>query len=383
MIEDQEPRILCVDDEPNVLAGLERVLGFDFDVYTATSGARALATIEEEDEPFAVVMSDMRMPEMNGAELLATVRETSPDSVRILLTGHADMSAAIAAVNEGGIFRFLTKPCPGPQLIQTLEEACEQYRLLRAEQTLLDQTLRGAVRVMTELLSLVNPGAFSRAERVGAMMRKLAEETGAENPWELELAGLLSQTGCVAVPQQILARKEAGESLTEEEEKLYLEHPRLAYDLLRRIPRLERVAAMVLGQSPGALEGLEELNEGDGEVVEAGAQLLGLALELDGAIRDGATLADAVGQLSPERYGARTLATVSRIADARLAAREAQVMVDELSTDMVLAQDVRMKTGVMLVAEGQRVTQAVLSRLTLIAARQGIDEPISVSIQPE
>ena len=103
------PKILCVDDEPAVLEGLKMNLRRRFDVLTATSGAAALEVLERE-EGIAVLMSDMRMPSMDGATLLAKARERWPFVVRLLLTGQADMNSAISAVNEGQIFRFLTKP---------------------------------------------------------------------------------------------------------------------------------------------------------------------------------------------------------------------------------------------------------------------------------
>jgi FixJ family two-component response regulator len=125
-------RILFVDDEQGVLDGYERLLRKDFYVSVARSGLQGLATIEEHG-PFAVVVSDMRMPYMNGAEFLSQVRQRWPDSVRMLLTGYTDLSAAIAAVNEGNIFRFLTKPCAKEVLTDALNIGIVQYHSITAE----------------------------------------------------------------------------------------------------------------------------------------------------------------------------------------------------------------------------------------------------------
>ena len=111
MSEPELPRILCVDDEPNLLAALERNLFGQFDVVTANGGEAGLAAIAE-GPPFAAIVSDMRMPGMDGAAFLAAARARAPDSVRLLLTGQADATSAIAAINQGAIFRFLCKPCP-------------------------------------------------------------------------------------------------------------------------------------------------------------------------------------------------------------------------------------------------------------------------------
>ena len=120
-------RILFVDDEKRVLDGLKRMLHGEFDVETALSGTEGLATIHLFG-PFAIVVSDMRMPGLDGAEFLARVRELSPDTVRMLLTGHKDINCAIAAVNQGQIFRYLGKPCEKDELLKALRLGLDQYR---------------------------------------------------------------------------------------------------------------------------------------------------------------------------------------------------------------------------------------------------------------
>lgn len=128
-------RILFVDDETNVLHAYRRNLRNLFDVHIASDGYEGLKIINE-NEPFAVVISDYRMPEMDGIEFLHKVKEISPDTVRIVLTGYADLQTAIDAINEGNIFRFLTKPIPNDKLIISLNDAIEQYRLITTEKEL-------------------------------------------------------------------------------------------------------------------------------------------------------------------------------------------------------------------------------------------------------
>lgn len=120
--------VLCVDDEPRVLQGLRLNLEPHYRVSTATSGAAALEACQA-DRP-AVIISDLRMPGMDGTDFLSRMRDQNPSAVRILLTGHADVDAAIAAVNQAGVFRFLTKPCRPPMLLGTLEEATAEHRTL-------------------------------------------------------------------------------------------------------------------------------------------------------------------------------------------------------------------------------------------------------------
>jgi DNA-binding NtrC family response regulator len=126
MPEKERPRILLVDDDPRVLDALQRQLRHQFDV-TATSDARGAMRLVVSSGPFAVVVSDLRMPGMDGVSLLFLIRQTAPETVRVLLTGDTDIESAIAAVNQGNIFRFLTKPCPSDILIDVLNASVEQY----------------------------------------------------------------------------------------------------------------------------------------------------------------------------------------------------------------------------------------------------------------
>ena len=141
---DDRERILLVDDDPNVLAGYTRTLRRQLIVETAPGGDAGLAAIAERG-PFAVVVSDMRMPGMDGVQFLSQVRRRAPQTVRMMLTGNADQQTAIEAVNEGHIFRFISKPCPPERLLKNLLAGCHQHRLVTAERELLEQTLQGSV----------------------------------------------------------------------------------------------------------------------------------------------------------------------------------------------------------------------------------------------
>jgi len=132
-------KILLVDDEPAVLEGYKRLLYRDFTIATAPSGEVGLALLREAG-PFSVVVSDMRMPGMNGAEFLAAASQKAPTTTRMLLTGHADLDAAIDAVNRGKIFRFLSKPCPREVLVEAIREGVAQYQAAQAVKDLIEKS---------------------------------------------------------------------------------------------------------------------------------------------------------------------------------------------------------------------------------------------------
>ncbi len=119
-------RILLVDDDPMLLAGLKRQLRREFDVFTAGGAQEAIAVMGDSG-PFSVVISDFRMPGMNGIELLSRVKDLNPDTVRMMLTGSTDLSTAVQAVNEGNIFQFHLKPCPSDTLARAIHDGIGKY----------------------------------------------------------------------------------------------------------------------------------------------------------------------------------------------------------------------------------------------------------------
>jgi response regulator RpfG family c-di-GMP phosphodiesterase len=216
----------------------------------------------------------MRMPEMDGAEFLSRVRERTPDVPRILLTGQSDMAQAIAAVNHGQIFRFLTKPCPAETLLAALRAAVEQQRLVTAERVLLEQTLRGSIKALIDVMSLANPLAFGRALRLKQHAAELVAALGLPGAWHIEVAAMLSQVGCVTLPPATQAKLYHGQVLSAEEMAMAEHLPRLAVQLLENIPRLDSVLAILAAQQSnydgsGNLPGAPR-----GEAIPLGARVL-------------------------------------------------------------------------------------------------------------
>ena len=117
--------VLLVDDEPDILFSLKALLRREFELYTAESGQAALQILAE--HPIHIVMTDQRMPEMTGVELLGRVRIQFPDTIRILFTGYADVNAVVNAINTGGLYRYVTKPWDPDDLIELLHDAASQF----------------------------------------------------------------------------------------------------------------------------------------------------------------------------------------------------------------------------------------------------------------
>ncbi len=173
------------------------------------------------------------------------MRERSPDTIRVMLTGYADLTSAIAAVNQGSVFRFLTKPCETADLTKALVDGIRQYRLVTAERELLEKTLGGAVKLLTDLMALLKPDLAGRNSRIANLAKRLAVILAPGEIANIGLAALLSQIGLLALPDPLVRRICRGRPLPSEQASLGAGHPRVAAELLANIPRLETVAQLV------------------------------------------------------------------------------------------------------------------------------------------
>ncbi|HMJ14235.1 MAG TPA: response regulator [Polyangiaceae bacterium] len=372
--------VLCVDDEPRILEGLQRLLFGKFEVTTASSGEEALSRVTR-GERFDVVLSDMRMPRMTGAVLLAEFLRLAPDTVRVLLTGQSDMDAAIAAVNEGQIFRFLAKPCGQHTLISALENAVAHHRLITAEKVLLEQTLVGSVRALTEVLALAHPEAFGRGPQRYERARAIAERLGVPDPWHVEVACMLATVGYVVLPNDVTAKLNRGEVLDSAEVEMLAQVPAVAERVLAHIPRLESVKDVLDHQHlwlPGA-----ERGQGSRALPPIGARILRALHDFSVAeAREGSPEgALRILQQSAALYGSDVVEALRKECE-NGASRVRSLTLRDLRPGMIFATDVTLESGTLLVSRGQRVTVQLLQRLMNFRARR-IKEPIPCWMPPE
>ncbi|WP_136806395.1 HD domain-containing phosphohydrolase [Desulfosediminicola flagellatus] len=375
-------KVIFVDDEDHILQSMKRQLRKRFEVFTALGGREALE-IMKENGPFAVIVSDMRMPAMDGIQLLSEVKTLYPDTVRMMLTGNADQETAIEAVNKGQIFRFLNKPCPTSTLVTSIALAQRQYRLINAEREVLDKTLKGSIKVLSELLSLANPVAFSSGYRIKGLVSELAKILEFREPWQLEIAALMSQIGCITLPAEILNKLYVGQPLDDEEKEMYRSHPKIGADLLRHIPRLKTVSGIIALQ----LMTMDELNqkcETDEDITEEmaiGAQVLKISIDYDMLIYGGATHKEAVKSLKGRKiYNPDILEHMAGIKLVSEQRKIVSVDVKDIAIGMVAEQNIIAKNGALITPKGQEVTWPVLQGLKNFAKQVGVQEPIRVRL---
>lgn len=366
-------KILFVDDDENILVGIQRQLRKRFPVEGATNGVKGLEMIIQ-NGPFAVVVADMRMPGMDGIQFLTEVKRITPDVTRMMLTGNADLQTAINAVNNGNIFRFLTKPCPSETLIQSLAAGIEQYRLIHAEKDLLEKTLVGSIRMLMEILSVVNPKAFSKSTRVRTSVVHIVEELELEDAWQYEIAATLSQIGWITFPPDLLDKVTTNRTLTENEETLYSKHPLVGRALLEKIPRLEKIALMVEKQrSP--LDDLDFNNlKQKKDIVNLGSQILKVALDFDQFMMTGLSYKEALSKIKdheskymPEVLDA--LSSYATVPEGYEGREYRDVSLDNLDLGMIFAEDLYDLSGEIIISKGEELTYSILTSLYSMSRR--------------
>jgi response regulator RpfG family c-di-GMP phosphodiesterase len=372
-------KILLVDDDDNILEAYRRTLSREFHIDTARGGQEALR-LATETGPYAVVVSDMQMPGIDGVQLLSSIKVRWPDTIRVMLTGNADVQTAIDAINEGRIFRFLTKPCSKEAMAKALTAAQVQYRLVTAEKELLEQTLTGCVQVLTEVLSMVNPAAFGRAERARRYIRYVVAAMKLGDPWQYEVAAMMSQLGCVTLPAETIDAVYVGKQLSSKEQALYEAHPHVAYDLLCKIPRLEPVAWMINFQNQPFLDpgpvGAEKAD------IRKGAEILRLILAYDTLIRNGASRTEAAHTLSREYTDLdpqffQVLVTLDPNAE------EGEVQtcrIGDLVPGMIIQQELRACDGKLLASKGQEITPPLLLKVRNLYSQRALAGQVAVSM---
>jgi CheY-like chemotaxis protein len=335
-------KILCVDDEDSILRGFQLNLRKDFELHLASDGVEGLEVFDKEGG-FALVLSDMRMPRMNGADMLAEIKKRDHEVSTILLTGHTDFDSAMAAVNDGNVFRMLSKPCPPERLIKVLNDGLEQHDLVRSKRILLDQTLRGAVDALAESLSTAKPLFFGRVQRVRRMANELAEKLAIPNAWRVDVASVFSQLAYLALPENVTEDVYYRKDLTKEVKSLLAKFPEDTRNILNKIP------------------GLEEVEKPDG--VRIAASILKVALDFDYYEEQGYNRSLIVNTLKEREKDYDPKVTKS-LSDLIVIAAETsslqEISIEDIDIGMRLSQELRLDDGFLIAAAGTDVDRQLL-----------------------
>lgn len=357
----EKPSVLFVDDDPEWLAGVRRRFRNKYRLDVASGPVRALEAVTEQG-PYAVVVSDLLMPGLDGVSFLGRLRQAAPETMRIMLTGHADLRAAMAAVNTGEVFRFLLKPCPEEELDEALTAAVAAHVKASTERAFLKGALRGIIKVLSDLLGLLNAEAQQQTWRIKRLVMDMARYLETPEPWRVELAVSLSQLGAMVMPESLSASLRTSGLLHGDEAKLFDRHPAIAAELLRNIPRLTDIADIIRLQNV-RFDGRGG-NPGDpvGQDIPLGARLLKVALDYDRLLTSGSDRPSALSALRERRgqYDPRLIEVLSSMAGSFEGyARESRPLA-ALRPGMVLEETIMGADGAPVAKAGQVVDEPLL-----------------------
>jgi response regulator RpfG family c-di-GMP phosphodiesterase len=379
-------KVLLVDDDDRILSGYSRHLCKSFEIWTASEAKKGLEILEKE-EGFAVVVSDMRMPGMDGIEFLGAVTSGFPNTSRIMLTGNADQQTAIDAVNEGNIFRFYTKPCPPETLEKAIKAGLDHYNLIMAEKSLLEQTLAGSVKVLVDVLSVSAREAFCTTRLLRDWAREMARRLDMPNAWELDVAAMLSPIGQITVPAEVTAKAQAGKALTSVEWDMVNRVPEVGSKLIDNIPRLQAVSRIVYFQDKG-FDGSGFPNDWVvGKDIPLGARILKVLIDLakvaPGETPDRATFDELEKRSS--LYDPEILAAAQSffLGEEDQPVEEPAYEMQAVPVDRLLAGDclvahIRTEDGALILAKGEEISQARIEKLRNLCKIRQVKEPIYV-----
>ena len=306
----QQINILCVDDEVNILSSLKRMLSLaGYEVLTANSGDEGLKILQ--DSPVDIIISDMRMPGMNGVQFLQKAKEIKPNAIKILLTGNADFNDAISAINDGGIFRYLNKPWNDRDFLETIRSSIEVISLRIENQNLLDLTIKqnhdlndlvlnleskvierttditnanlklrdsyiSSIKAFANLIDLRQKKLFNHSKQVADLSLKLAKkmQLSEKDSQDIFIAGLLHDIGKIGLNDRVLSTKITDLPYSDLDE--YKEHPIVGSLCLFGLEDLETIIEIIKHHHE-RFDGNGFPSQLKGEGIPLGARIVGLA----------------------------------------------------------------------------------------------------------
>lgn len=368
-------KVLLIDDEPLITNSLKRGLAGDYHFLSATSGAEGLSLLKA-NPTVAIIVTDMSMPSMTGSEFLKESMKCAPDAVRVMLTGLADQKTAVRAINEGAIYRFLTKPCSTQDFEDTLKDCMVRRQLQKQERDLLQNTLGGLIGLITDLLSFVDPSGVQHAIHMRKIIRELNKSVFLGGI-EVELAAMLAGIGKLSLPLELLVKNANHEVLSDKEKTAFDQYLGVSSRLLKQIPKLDKVSLILdAAGNGGAPEKSSPVHNG-----VIGFRVAG---KISAAIQDGEPTISTLKRISDTLRTEELELFAPLLSDRGLSKENRQaghfeVSFSDLCPGQRFVEDVTDKNGKLLLKKGFLVSEAIIERIKNHHELVGVKTPFFVN----
>tara|TARA_B100000315_G_scaffold235627_1_gene250726 strand:- start:1451 stop:2605 length:1155 start_codon:yes stop_codon:yes gene_type:complete len=375
--------ILIVDDNEknrNVLQDLVVTLGHI--PFVSENGSTALTQMKKHLPD--IVLLDILMPEMDGYEVLNRMKADirSRNIPVIMITAVDEIESVVRCIKKGAD-DYLTKPF-NPTLLKARIGVClEKYRLIKTEREFLEKTLRGSIKVLTSILSILSPAAFGQASRESRLVAQIAKEMKVKKAWELEVAAMLSPLGCITVPPAILDKLSSGSDLLPKEEEIFSEHPKIGHDLIVNLPNLGKVAKIIANQNKHFDFDQEASTSCQSEIdVPFGVQVLCVAKDFDAFVSSGMQPAEALDKIRDKGkyYNQFIVDALSSLVSGQEVQEARALKIEELSVGMIFVENLTSVTGQFICPKGTEIDEVLLNRILNFSLRMEIVEPVKVIV---
>jgi CheY-like chemotaxis protein len=381
----EQPILIVDDEEPNreLLRDLLEASGYS--VIEARDGEEALRRVRESCP--GVILLDLMMPCIDGFHVCRELKRdpTTAHIPTLLLTSLADRESRLLGI-KAGANDFLTKPIDREDLLLRVQNATFTNHLFQqlqqsraAERELLDKTLTGTIKVLAEVLGLVNPAAFASSQSVTRYVRHVAADLGLPEAWRFEAAAMLSLIGCVTVDPEATHAMFSGKPVSQAERQSFARHHTVARQLLGTIPRLDFVAEVIGLQTQSPFIGAGSTPIPGQDLVQVGAEVLRTCSEFDRLIRTGLSAREATAALRAQWHESTPIIeALDRLPSELLPFEASSIDVENLELGMILDQDLYTTRGVLLVSKGVQITESFRIRLQSYKRKGMLKEQIRV-----
>lgn len=368
---------MVVDDQPANLKLLEDLLtSLGHSIRSFPRGRLALDAAAR--HPPELILLDINMPEMNGFEVcdrLKADEHLAAIPVLFLSALHEERDK-VQAFRSGAV-DYVTKPFNLEEVRARVETHLALYRARQIERDILEKTLHGAVEALSDFVHLASPVLAERSVALRSTVVHMAAGMHLADQWQYELAAMLCLIGCITLPAEAFENAYVGDKASAEEMQMYQAHPEIGFQLLSRIPRLERVAGMI------RLQQVEAAGAVGDETVARGASMLRAAQELDRRSMRGVPFQTACDQLraAPGKYPAAILQALKNYSPPRVQFGVKRLTAQQLLPAMVLEDDVLTQDGgLTVISKGVTLTEPLIERVRNFGRTRGVREPIQVRV---